>query len=78
MFPGGKRTWWDDDGFRNMVPSGVDYQCQRGLGLLGEFARDCREASFGFIRSGDVTIKPGKGVELGSGESYHFFYICPC
>ena len=77
MDPGRPRTWWDDDGWKESAAANVGYECQRELGLLTEFDRDCKEASAMFIRAGEVTIQAGKGVELGRGESFLFLWSSP-
>ena len=70
MVQGGKKAWWDTQNFQAIIPVGVDYQCTEKLGAKGILqARDCRDASYGFVKQGDAPlITPNTPINTKSGK----------
>ena len=68
MVQGGKKTWWDTQDFREIIPTGVSYECKSELGIGESLAGgDCRKASFNFIQQGEATIAHNIPLEFESG-----------
>ncbi|KAG8533982.1 uncharacterized protein KY384_001725 [Bacidia gigantensis] len=57
MESGGKKAWWDAQDFKQMLPTGVSYECKQALGVLS--VRECRTASWEFIRKGALKVQAG-------------------
>ena len=58
MVPGGSKFWWDQFDYSEDVPLNVKTGCYPSYGRPPP--RDCEDASFYFIRGGEVTIGPAK------------------
>ena len=73
MEAGGKKNWWDNTNFEEITLNGVGYPCDAGLGTLPDLnPRDCRQASFEFVRQGDSPdITPGSPLYFRSGMYAH-------
>ena len=70
MEAGGKKNWWDNTDFEDIIPNGVDYPCSAELGTPPELKQnECLQASFEFIKKGSPPpITPGSPLYFRSGE----------